>query len=85
MDDSERRGAAVKRIKARREFGGHIAAYVIVNAMLVAIWALSGGGYFWPIWTILGWGVGLAFHAWNTFYERPITDEQIRKEMEKGS
>ena len=25
--------------------------------MFVAIWALTGMGYFWPVWPILGWGV----------------------------
>jgi nitroreductase len=37
----------------------HLRAYIAVNAMLVAIWALTGGGYFWPIWPILGWGAGV--------------------------
>jgi hypothetical protein len=31
--------------------------YVAVSLMLVAIWALTGMGYFWPIWPILGWGI----------------------------
>lgn len=37
----------------RPDFG----AYVAVSVMLVAIWALTGMGYFWPIWPILGWGI----------------------------
>lgn len=41
----------------------HVASYVAVNALLVIIWALTGAGYFWPIWPILGWGVGIASHA----------------------
>jgi len=41
----------------------HATIYVIVNVMLIAIWAASGGGYFWPIWPILGWGIGLGGHA----------------------
>lgn len=36
-----------------------LVAFVAVNLVLVAVWALSGGGYFWPIWPILGWGLGL--------------------------
>jgi fatty acid desaturase len=28
-----------------------------VSAMLVIIWALTGAGYFWPVWPILGWGL----------------------------
>ena len=30
--------------------------YAGVSALLVGIWALSGMGYFWPAWPILGWG-----------------------------
>jgi class 3 adenylate cyclase len=41
----------------------HLAIYVVVNVMLVGIWAASGGGYFWPIWPILGWGIGVGCHA----------------------
>lgn len=37
----------------------HLRAYIAVNLMLVAIWALTGAGYFWPIWPIVGWGIGL--------------------------
>jgi hypothetical protein len=39
----------------------HLAAYVAVNLLLIGIWAATGGGYFWPIWPLLGWGVGVVF------------------------
>jgi hypothetical protein len=84
MDDSERREAALARVKAKREFRNHVAVYLIVNAMLVVIWALSGQGYFWPVWPILGWGVGLAIHGWTVFFDRPVSEEEIRKEMDRG-
>jgi hypothetical protein len=83
MNDEERREAAVKRLKDKRDFRNHVAAYVLVNALLVAIWAFSGGGYFWPIWSIAGWGVGLAFNAWAVYFERPITEDDIRREMQR--
>ena len=35
------------------------AVYLAVNALLVGIWFFSGGGYFWPIWVMGGWGLGL--------------------------
>jgi len=35
--------------------------YVLVNMFLVLVWAATGGGYFWPIWPILGWGLGVGF------------------------
>ncbi len=39
----------------------HVIAYVLVMLFLIAIWAVTGGGYFWPIWPMLGWGLGVAF------------------------
>jgi class 3 adenylate cyclase len=56
-----------RRTKARRALAAsvriHATVYVLVNVMLIAIWAASGGGYFWPIWPLLGWGIGLGCHA----------------------
>lgn len=82
--EEERREAAIERLEARRDFKSHAAAYVIVNALLVVIWALSDSGYFWPIWPLLGWGVGLAFHAWGAHVQKPITEDAIRTEMKRG-
>ncbi len=83
-DYDERHEAAYKRVKDKRDFRNHVAIYVIVNALLVVIWALSGAGYFWPIWPIAGWGVGLAFNAWAVYFERPISEDEVRREMERG-
>jgi hypothetical protein len=34
--------------------------YIVVMAVLVAVWLLSTpGGYFWPMWPALGWGLPL--------------------------
>ena len=38
---------------------GELGAFVLVNVLLIAIWAASGAGYFWPIWPLLGWGIGI--------------------------
>lgn len=52
--------------------------------MLVGIWALSGGGHFWPAWVMLGWGVGVVMNAWDVFFRRPITDADIEREMRRS-
>ncbi len=53
----------------RASFRGHLVSYLIVIPFLWAIWFWSGNNhgnwhnhYPWPIWPMLGWGVGLAFH-----------------------
>jgi hypothetical protein len=84
-DFDERREAAVKRVKEKRDFRNHVGVYLIVNALLIVIWAASGAGYFWPIWPLAGWGVGLAFNAWAVYFQKPITEDDIRREMERGS
>jgi len=82
-DEEELRKQAKRRIRDRRDFWQHLVSFVIVNAALIGIWAITGGGYFWPGWVLFGWGIGLVFHAWNTFGQKPITDEDIRREMDK--
>ena len=53
----------VRRSPQRGEFRRHASVFVLVNVLLFTIWAASGGGYFWPVWPMLGWGIGLAKHA----------------------
>jgi len=36
-----------------------VGSYLAVMALLVAIWALTGAEYFWPMWPALGWGIAL--------------------------
>jgi hypothetical protein len=55
---------------AERLFQTHALVYVLVNLMLVAIWAAAGGGYFWPIWPVITWGPALAMQGYFT-YGRP--------------
>jgi hypothetical protein len=35
----------------------------MVMVLLVVIWAVTGAGYFWPVWPMLGWGIGLFSHG----------------------
>jgi protein-S-isoprenylcysteine O-methyltransferase Ste14 len=83
IEDRDRREAAIKRLKARRGFTAHAAVYVMVNILLVVVWAISGMHNFWPIWVIVGWGIGLVMHAWAVYFQ-PITEADIRREMERG-
>src|SRR3954451_2248268 len=73
---------ACKRVEGKRNLTSNFVAYVVVNAFLVAVWALTGFGYFWPAWLIACWGIGLVLHAWEVFFRRPISDEDVRAELE---
>jgi len=87
MDESTQqnddlREQAITRIKKREDFKAHLLAYTLVNAMLVGIWAVTGAGFFWPVFPLLGWGIGVCFNAWDVFRRATPTEEQIRREME---
>jgi uncharacterized membrane protein YecN with MAPEG domain len=77
------REAARRRVQARREFGNHFVSYVAVNAFLVVVWAVTGGGYFWPVWVLGAWGVGLVLHAWDVFLRRPVTEADVEAELRR--
>jgi len=80
MDDA-RRQEAISRLKQKREFWTHLFVYFAVNTLLVVVWLTTDvGGYFWPIWPIAGWGIGVTMHAFETF-RRPIGEEAIEREM----
>ena len=61
LSDSDRYEAARRRVAAMKDFYGHLLVYVIVNAGLSGIDALTPGGV-WFHWPLLGWGVGLVAH-----------------------
>lgn len=81
-DDDELREKALARLESKQEFYAHLLTYVLVNGMFVVIWAMSGSGFFWPIFPILGWGIGIAFHAWDTFRRGEPSETRIQREME---
>ena len=63
LSDLPRQRRTRPRRDARAEFGEHLRTYLSVMALLVVIWALTGMGYFWPIWPAVGWGFFIFSHA----------------------
>jgi hypothetical protein len=75
---------AVAQLKKRRDFHGHLLVYVLVNGFLVVIWAVVGAhAFFWPIFPIVGWGIGVVMNAWDVYWRHPITEQDIQREMER--
>lgn len=60
-------------------------ACVVINAFLVGIWALTGFGYFWPGWFLAAWRMGRLLGAWEVFFRRDVTDEDVQRELRRGS
>lgn len=77
------RAVARKRVEAKRDFWAHLVAYVTVNLFLVGLWAFTGAGYFWPVWVIGGWGIGMVMHGWDAFLRRPISEADVDAEVRR--
>jgi uncharacterized ion transporter superfamily protein YfcC len=81
--EQQLRERAVERLKKKRDFRTHVVIYVAVNAFLVAIWAVTGAGFFWPVFPILGWGIGVIANGWDVYGRKPITEDEIRQEADR--
>jgi hypothetical protein len=87
MTEEEIMKLAAQRVKARRGFWVHFSVYCVVNAFLFLVWAITSrfSGHPWFIWTMLPWGVGIAFHALAVFaWSNPRSERAaIEKEAAK--
>ena len=78
------RARAVKQLKKQRDFRGHLLVYVLVNTFLVVIWLVTDQhGFFWPVFPIAGWGIGVIMNAWDVYGRQEITEEDIEREKDR--
>jgi len=84
---------AKKKAAALRGFYSHLISYIIINILLIIVNLLTSPNDIWFYWVTLFWGIGIIFHAMDTFTIRnqtrgqeweekksqEISDEQHRK------
>lgn len=59
--DIPSKGVSPQQMAERREWRrSMLTTWAVFAVFFVAIWAMTGAGYFWPMWPILGWGIGVA-------------------------
>jgi hypothetical protein len=80
------RAQAVKDLKRRRDFAGSVGGWASVSAITTGVWFATGAdGYFWPIWPMLGIGIGVVSQAaalWGPA-KKEITEADIAAQMRK--
>ena len=83
MMDKVRDDKLWKIAKKRATFKMILVVYIIMNLVLVALWYYTSGPgtHFWPIWPILGWGLGLLFQFVDAYWSNTLFSEE--KEFEK--
>lgn len=77
------RERAVKRLRKKRDFQVHLVIYAMINTLLIAVWAVTDSGFFWPIFVIVGWGVGVVANAWDAYGRDEPSEAQIEREMRR--
>ncbi|MCG8366064.1 MAG: 2TM domain-containing protein [Pseudanabaenales cyanobacterium] len=60
----------------RQKFQHHLVRYIAVNLFLLLLNLLIGEGFSWSLYVLLGWGLGLALHAWSTFQPKGFKYEE---------
>lgn len=78
MDDLFEHAMESERDKAINGFYTHFIVFLAVIAGLALINLVSGDS-FWIQWVVLGWGIGIAFHAYRIFVKRPQQEQKLRE------
>lgn len=72
--------------KKRVGFKRHLGSYIIVNTMLWMLWLFTdnqdnGDRLPWPVWPMIGWGIGLAFSYKDAYHSHNTS--AVQKEYDK--
>lgn len=80
--------------KRRAEFRKSLYSYIIIVGFFWTLWWFTTGqkkgvttGWPWPVWIMLGWGIGLAFQyfkAYNGDKEDLAQQEYEKLKRERG-
>lgn len=75
---------ARRRVQKLKAFYINFICWTVVSALLLFIYAESHGGFFWPIFPIAGWGLGVLFQAFDIFgFGRGWEQRKILEEMQR--
>ena len=88
MENQEAYQRAKKRVHAKFGFYIHLTVYIAVSILLIIINLSTSSQYLWFKWPLLGWGIGVFFHALGVFVfsgRSVITEQMIQKEMKKDA
>jgi len=73
-------------VETRFGFYIHLAVYIGVNILLVIINVSTSPKFLWFKWPLIGWGIGVFFHAMGVFVfsgGSALKERMIEKEMKK--
>lgn len=88
LNEAQRYERAKKKAKEIRAFYINLCCYCIVIPCLIIVNLTFSPEYYWFLFSMLGWGIGLTFHAmnafkWYPFLGRDWEERKIRQFMEE--
>ncbi len=86
MENQRAYQKAKRRVEAKVGFYIHLSVYIAVNLLLIIVNLTTSPEYLWFKWPLMGWGIGLFFHAIGVFVfsgRSLVTEQMIEKEMKK--
>lgn len=87
-EEFERYQRAKKHVEEIRGFYGHLISFVSVMLFLIFINLKYSEDHLWFYWPMLGWGIGLFFHAvkvfnWVPFMGKDWEQRKIQQFLEE--
>ena len=86
MDEFARaafREREAKQILKRRVFILHASIWAATSIFIVVIWKLTGGGYPWYLFPILGWFIGVVAHGATAYLLADPHDIVLEREQRR--
>jgi hypothetical protein len=74
----------------RASFKRHLTTYAVINLFFWILWYFTNGDHDysaertylpWPVWPMIGWGIGLAFHYIGAYVS--MGNNLVEKEYDK--
>jgi len=88
--EEQKYSRAKKKVDNLKGFYWNLFSYCLVIPFLIFINLMTSASYLWFWWPMLGWGIGLAFHAYgifgtNALFGKDWEENKIREIMKKES
>ncbi len=81
MDENEAYQKAKAKARRIKGFYHHLAAYILVNLLLIVINLIFSPDYLWFYFVTVFWGIGLVWNAYET-YKEPNEEWEEKKAQE---
>ncbi len=71
-NQDEKYNRALEKVEKIKGFYANLTSYIFVNAFLVAVNYYTSWEHKWFIYPMMGWGIGVVFHYFETFGNYPF-------------